>query len=86
MPPFERQCKCLFVCVVGCVFSVDDRGRSVPLLTVEGRVQKLFYSERRAVLAVVTDSLLLSQFSLGPEGGAQELSKVTAIQTAQKIK
>ncbi|XP_037392907.1 intraflagellar transport protein 140 homolog isoform X2 [Pygocentrus nattereri] len=60
----------------GCVFSVDDRGRSVPLLTVEGRVQKLFYSERRAMLAVVTDSLLLSQFSLGPEGGAQELSKV----------
>ncbi|KAI4899556.1 hypothetical protein NFI96_017646 [Prochilodus magdalenae] len=64
------------LCVAGCVFSVDDRGRSAPLLTVEGRVQKLFYSERRAVLAVVTDSLLLSQFSLGPEGGAQELSKV----------
>ncbi|XP_049336025.1 intraflagellar transport protein 140 homolog isoform X1 [Astyanax mexicanus] len=60
----------------GCVYSVDDRGRSVSLLTVEGRVQKMFYSERRAMLAVVTDSLLLSQFSLGPEGGAQELSKV----------
>uniref|UniRef100_A0A8B9HVY6 Intraflagellar transport 140 homolog (Chlamydomonas) n=1 Tax=Astyanax mexicanus TaxID=7994 RepID=A0A8B9HVY6_ASTMX len=40
------------------------------------QVQKMFYSERRAMLAVVTDSLLLSQFSLGPEGGAQELSKV----------
>ncbi|XP_072535240.1 intraflagellar transport protein 140 homolog [Salminus brasiliensis] len=60
----------------GCVYSVDDQGRSVSLLTVEGRVQKMFYSERRAMLAVVTDSLLLSQFSLGPEGGAQELSKV----------
>ncbi|KAF5894331.1 intraflagellar transport protein, partial [Clarias magur] len=60
----------------GCVYSVDEHGRSVHLLTVEGRVQKLCYLERRAVLAVVTDSLLLSQFSLGPDGGAQELSKV----------
>ncbi|KAK3552069.1 hypothetical protein QTP70_031784 [Hemibagrus guttatus] len=60
----------------GCVYSVDEHGRSVHLLTVEGRVQKLCYLERRAVLAVVTDSLLLSQFSLDPEGGAQELSKV----------
>ncbi|MCI4374879.1 hypothetical protein PGIGA_G00011700 [Pangasianodon gigas] len=60
----------------GCVYSVDENGRSVHLLTVEGRVQKLCYLERRAVLAVVTDSLLLSQFSLGPDGGAQELSKV----------
>ncbi|XP_035386707.1 intraflagellar transport protein 140 homolog isoform X1 [Electrophorus electricus] len=60
----------------GCVYSLDDQGRSVCLLTVEGRVQNLFYSEHRAILAVVTDSLLLSQFSLGPEGGAQELSKV----------
>ncbi|XP_076827042.1 intraflagellar transport protein 140 homolog isoform X2 [Brachyhypopomus gauderio] len=60
----------------GCVYSVDEQGRSVCLLTVEGRVQNLFYSERRSVLAVVTDSLLLSQFSLGPEGGAQELSRV----------
>ncbi|GAA6108114.1 intraflagellar transport protein 140 homolog isoform X1, partial [Tachysurus ichikawai] len=55
---------------------VDEHGRSVHLLTVEGNVQKLCYLGRRAVLAVVTDSLLLSQFSLDPEGGAQELSKV----------
>ncbi|KAF4087733.1 hypothetical protein AMELA_G00073850 [Ameiurus melas] len=60
----------------GCVYSVDEHGRSIHLLTVEGRVQKLCYLERRAVLAVVTDSLLLSQFRIGPEGGAQELSKV----------
>ncbi|XP_030625080.1 intraflagellar transport protein 140 homolog [Chanos chanos] len=60
----------------GCVHSVDERGRSVTVLSVEGSVQRLFYLEHRAILAVVTDSLLLSQFSLGPEGGAQELSKV----------
>ncbi len=56
---------------------MDEQARSVPLLSVESAVQKMWYSKRRAVLAVVTDSLLLSQFSLGPEGVAQEMSKVT---------
>uniref|UniRef100_A0A671RDX2 Intraflagellar transport protein 140 homolog n=1 Tax=Sinocyclocheilus anshuiensis TaxID=1608454 RepID=A0A671RDX2_9TELE len=60
----------------GSVYSVDEQVRSVPLLSVESAVQKMWYSKRRAVLAVVTDSLLLSHFSLGPEGIAQEISKV----------
>uniref|UniRef100_A0A673HQW8 Intraflagellar transport 140 homolog (Chlamydomonas) n=1 Tax=Sinocyclocheilus rhinocerous TaxID=307959 RepID=A0A673HQW8_9TELE len=62
--------------VRGSVYSVDEQVRSVPLLSVESAVQKMWYSKRRAVLAVVTDSLLLSHFSLGPEGIAQEISKV----------
>ncbi|XP_062847169.1 intraflagellar transport protein 140 homolog isoform X2 [Trichomycterus rosablanca] len=60
----------------GCVYSVDDCGQNVHLLTVEGSVQKLFYSEHRSILAVITNDLLLSQFNLGPEGGTQEFSKV----------
>lgn len=60
----------------GSVYSVDEQARSVALLSVESAVQKMWYSKRRAVLAVVTESLLLSQFSLGPEGLAQEISKV----------
>lgn len=47
------------------------------MLTVEGAVQKLVYVERKAVLAVVTDSLMLSQFSLMPDSGAHELSRVS---------
>lgn len=57
---------------------MDEQARSVALLSVESAVQKMWYSKRRSVLAVVTESLLLSQFSLGPEGFAQEISKVTA--------
>lgn len=60
----------------GNVFSVDDQARTVALLSVESAVRKMWYSKRRAVLAVVTDSLLLSQFSVGPEGFTQEISKV----------
>lgn len=71
------------MCVLGNVFSVDDQARSAALLSVESAVQKMWYSKRRAVLAVVTDSLLLSQFSVGPEGFTQEISKVTTNRTTQ---
>ncbi|CAM4723917.1 unnamed protein product [Leuciscus chuanchicus] len=60
----------------GSVYSVDEQVRSVALLSVDSAVQKMWYSKRRAVLAVVTESLLLSQFSVGPEGLTQEISKV----------
>uniref|UniRef100_A0A8C2GIK4 Intraflagellar transport protein 140 homolog n=1 Tax=Cyprinus carpio TaxID=7962 RepID=A0A8C2GIK4_CYPCA len=60
----------------GSVYSVDEQARSVPFVSVESAIQTMWYSKRRDVLAVVTDSLLLSQFSLGPEGIAQEISKV----------
>lgn len=43
---------------------------------MESAVQKLFYLGKREVLAVVTETLMLSQYTLGPEGGAQELMKV----------
>ncbi|XP_062330983.1 intraflagellar transport protein 140 homolog isoform X2 [Osmerus eperlanus] len=60
----------------GKVHCVDERGRSSSVLSVEGSIQKLFYLERRDVLGVVTETLMLSQYTLGPEGGAQELMKV----------
>uniref|UniRef100_A0A8K9XYQ0 Intraflagellar transport protein 140 homolog n=2 Tax=Oncorhynchus mykiss TaxID=8022 RepID=A0A8K9XYQ0_ONCMY len=60
----------------GKVHCVDEHGRSSPVLSVDGSIQKLFYLKRREVLAVVTETLLLSQYTLGPEGGAQELMKV----------
>lgn len=70
-------CLCVPVCVrAGKVHSVDERGRTAVLLTVDSPVQKLFYLEKREALAVVTESLTLSQYTLGPEGGAQEIMKV----------
>ncbi|XP_064178375.1 intraflagellar transport protein 140 homolog isoform X2 [Anguilla rostrata] len=60
----------------GHVHCVDEKGKSSPVLTVDSPVQKLLYLEKRDVLAVITETLMLSQYSLGPEGGAQELIKV----------
>lgn len=64
---------------------MDEQARSVTLLSVDSAVQKMWYSKRRAVLAVVTESLLLSQFSVGPEGFIQEISKVTTNQITPHI-
>ncbi|KAM7381798.1 hypothetical protein PAMA_012582 [Pampus argenteus] len=60
----------------GKVHRVDEQGKTSTLLTVEGAIKKLFYLEKREALAVITETLMLSQYTLGPEGGAQEFMKV----------
>ncbi|XP_028989874.1 intraflagellar transport protein 140 homolog [Betta splendens] len=60
----------------GKVHSVDEQCKTSTLLSVEGAIKKLFYLEKRETLIVITETLMLSQYSLGPEGGAQEFMKV----------
>uniref|UniRef100_A0A3B3IEM7 Intraflagellar transport 140 n=1 Tax=Oryzias latipes TaxID=8090 RepID=A0A3B3IEM7_ORYLA len=60
----------------GKVHSVDEHGKTSPLLRVEGSIRKLVFVKKREVLAVITDSLMLSQYTLGPEGEAQDFMKV----------
>ncbi|KAM4524435.1 intraflagellar transport protein 140 homolog [Odontesthes bonariensis] len=60
----------------GKVHSMDEHCKTNALLSVEGSIKKLFYLEKRDALAVVTDTLMLSQYTLGPEGGAHEFLKV----------
>lgn len=55
---------------------MDELCKTSTLLSVEGAVKKLLYLEKREVLAVITETLMLSQYTLGPEGGAQEFMKV----------
>uniref|UniRef100_H2ZSL2 Intraflagellar transport 140 n=1 Tax=Latimeria chalumnae TaxID=7897 RepID=H2ZSL2_LATCH len=60
----------------GTVHHVDEKGRSSQVLSVDGAVQKLMYMEEKGVLVVITETLMLSQYSIGFEGTAQELMKV----------
>uniref|UniRef100_UPI0037E973A2 intraflagellar transport protein 140 homolog isoform X1 n=1 Tax=Semicossyphus pulcher TaxID=241346 RepID=UPI0037E973A2 len=60
----------------GKVHSVDEHCKTSTLLSVEGSIKKLFYLEKREALAVITETMMLSQYTLGPEGGAQEFMKV----------
>ncbi|XP_042254080.1 intraflagellar transport protein 140 homolog [Thunnus maccoyii] len=60
----------------GKVHSVDEHGKTSTLLSVEGAIKKLFYLEKREALAVITETMMLSQYTLGREGVAQEFMKV----------
>ncbi|XP_017274041.1 intraflagellar transport protein 140 homolog [Kryptolebias marmoratus] len=60
----------------GKVHVVDEHCKTSTLLSVEGSIKKLFYFEKREVFAMITDTLMLSQYKLRPEGGAQEVMKV----------
>uniref|UniRef100_A0A3B5KY38 Intraflagellar transport 140 homolog (Chlamydomonas) n=1 Tax=Xiphophorus couchianus TaxID=32473 RepID=A0A3B5KY38_9TELE len=66
----------------GKVHAVDEQGKTSPLLSEDGSIRKLFYLEKRGVLVVVTDTLMLSQYTLRPEGGAHEFMKVKLSSTA----
>lgn len=66
----------LYLLCIGKVHSVDEHGKTSTLLSVEGAIKKLFYLEKREALAVITETMMLSQYTLGLEGGAQEFMKV----------
>lgn len=55
---------------------MDEHCKTSTLLTVEAAIKKLIFLEKREALAVITENLMLSQYTLGPEGGAQEFMKV----------
>ncbi|MBN3275130.1 IF140 protein, partial [Polyodon spathula] len=60
----------------GSVHYVDEKGKSSQVLLADSPVQKLSYLQRQEVLVVITETLLLSQYSVGPEGSTKELIKV----------
>ncbi|XP_023147519.2 intraflagellar transport protein 140 homolog isoform X1 [Amphiprion ocellaris] len=60
----------------GKVHCVGEHCKTSTLLSVEGSIKKLFYIEKREALAVITETLMLSQYTLGPDGGATEFMKV----------
>ncbi|XP_072311733.1 intraflagellar transport protein 140 homolog isoform X1 [Eucyclogobius newberryi] len=60
----------------GTVYAVDEHGKSSELLSVEGAIKHMYYFDKRDVLAVITETMVLSQYSLGSPGGAQEFMKV----------
>lgn len=61
---------------IGKVHCIDEHCKTSTLVSVEGAVKKLFFFEKREVLAVITETMMLSQYTLGSEGGAQEYMKV----------
>ncbi|KAM9210374.1 intraflagellar transport protein 140 homolog isoform 2-T2 [Dugong dugon] len=60
----------------GTVHYVDEKGKTAQVASTDSPVQMLFYIEKREALVVVTEMLLLSLYTVMPEGEAKEVMKV----------
>ncbi|NWY05934.1 IF140 protein, partial [Nothoprocta ornata] len=60
----------------GSVHYVNDKGKTSDMLSVDSPVQKLLFMEKRDVLVIITENLLLSLHTITLEGEAEELMKV----------
>ncbi|XP_069503073.1 intraflagellar transport protein 140 homolog isoform X2 [Ambystoma mexicanum] len=60
----------------GSVHYVNDKGRTIQSLCTDSPVQTLLFIEKKEVLVVITENLLLSQYAVRSGGEAEELMKV----------
>ncbi|KAG6922984.1 intraflagellar transport protein 140 -like protein [Chelydra serpentina] len=60
----------------GSVHYVNEKGKTSHALSTENPIQKLLIMEKRDVLVVITENLLLSMYTITLEGEAQEILKV----------
>ncbi|XP_008068496.1 intraflagellar transport protein 140 homolog [Carlito syrichta] len=60
----------------GTVHYVDEKGKTTQVASTDSSIQALFYMEQRQVLVVVTENLLLSLYTVTPEGKTEEVMKV----------
>ncbi|XP_059572178.1 intraflagellar transport protein 140 homolog isoform X3 [Alligator mississippiensis] len=60
----------------GSVHYVNEKGKTSRALTTDSPVQKLLFMEKRDVLAVITENLLLSLYTVKQDGEAEEVMKV----------
>jgi len=56
---------------------VGESGQCSQLFTADGPILKLLFYEEKNVLITVTESLILTQHAILPEGDAKEILKVT---------
>ncbi|XP_071976358.1 intraflagellar transport protein 140 homolog isoform X2 [Engystomops pustulosus] len=60
----------------GSIHWVNEQSKSSPIIGMDSPARKLIFLEKKSVLVVVTENLLLSQFFVSPEGDTEEISKV----------
>uniref|UniRef100_A0A8C0GA75 Intraflagellar transport protein 140 homolog n=1 Tax=Chelonoidis abingdonii TaxID=106734 RepID=A0A8C0GA75_CHEAB len=60
----------------GSVHYVNEKGKTSHALSTDSPIQKLLIMEKRDVLVVITENLLLSMYTLTLEGEAEEIMKV----------
>ncbi|KAF2347068.1 Anaphase-promoting complex subunit 4 WD40 domain [Trinorchestia longiramus] len=63
----------------GVVYHVSESGAFVQVLQADGAILRLLHHQQKALLVVITDALVLAQFSTAADGAVHEVSKVITI-------
>ena len=58
------------------MYLIDEHGASSRIIQSDGPVKKILYNEQRNILVVVTQHLMLGQYSVGSDGKTTEIMKV----------
>lgn len=66
----------LFLFATGGVYYVNDAGQCAQIFNVDGPVLTLLHYDEKNILITVTESMLLTQHFITPEGEAREVLKV----------
>ncbi|XP_068236628.1 intraflagellar transport protein 140 homolog isoform X1 [Palaemon carinicauda] len=60
----------------GVLYHVSDTGNCVEVLQADGGIKKLLHHDARNLLVVITEGMVLGQFSVAPDGAVTEVNKV----------
>ena len=60
----------------GVVYLIDESGSCSQVIQADGPIKKILYNEQRNILVVITQFLMLGQYSVGSDGKTTEITKV----------
>ena len=60
----------------GVIYYLNENGSCMEVLQADGAIRSLLYHELGEILVVVTESLVVGQFRVEPDGSLVEMSKV----------
>ncbi|KAM9305481.1 intraflagellar transport protein 140 homolog [Gastrophryne carolinensis] len=60
----------------GSIHWVNEQGKSSQIIGMDSPARKLLFIDKKSILVVISENLLLSQFFVGPGGETEEISKV----------
>lgn len=58
------------------LYHVNESGNCVEVLQADGGIKRLLHHESRSLLVVITESLVLGQFSVAVDGSVTEINRV----------
>lgn len=60
----------------GVLYHVSESGSCVEVLQADGGIKRLLHHQSRSLLVVITEGMVLGQFSVAVDGSVSEVNKV----------